>query len=244
MSFSFHVPTNLVFGQGAIQKLHKQRLPGKHALIVISSGKSTRANGYLDIVQDQLTQAGVTYTVFDNASNFCTFTRPIYYTDYHKPRFSLSQPLVYGVGSTVTLLDRLKAEDVLDGDLTDKMRLTLVNLSVGTEGDYRIRVQVTNSAGDTSMLSLTVMIRNRTARHPVITLSDYLVYATGDETPEDYRSLIASVLQSEHGASVDPSKVEISGKIDHEHPGSYDVLFSYTNDAGLESSVILTVVVE
>ena len=70
------------------------------------------------------------------------------------------------------------------------------------------------------------------------------VYATGDETPEDYRSLITSVLQSEHGASVDPSKVEISGKIDHEHPGSYDVLFSYTNDAGLESSVILTVVVE
>lgn len=137
--------------------------------------------------------------MFDSASNFCTFTRPIYYTDYHKPRFSLSQPLVYGVGSTVTLLDRLKAEDVLDGDLTDKMRLTLVNLSVGTEGDYRIRVQVTNSAGDTSMLSLTVMIRNRTARHPVITLSDYLVYATGDETPEDYRSLITSVLQSEHG---------------------------------------------
>ena len=194
--------------------------------------------------RDGANSAQATYTVFDSASNFCTFTRPIYYTDYHKPRFSLSQPLVYGVGSTVTLLDRLKAEDVLDGDLTDMMRLSERNLSVGTEGDYRIRVQVTNSAGDTSMLSLTVMIRNRTARHPVITLSDYLVYATGDETPEDYRSLITSVLQSEHGASVDPSKVEISGKIDHEHPGSYDVLFSYTNDAGLESSVILTVVVE
>lgn len=65
MSISFHVPTNLVFGQGAVKKLHKQRLPGKKALIVISSGKSTRANGYLDTVQDQLTQAGVAYTVFD-----------------------------------------------------------------------------------------------------------------------------------------------------------------------------------
>lgn len=65
MSFSFHVPTNFVFGQGAVQKLHKQRLPGKKALIVISSGKSTRANGYLDTVQDQLTQAGVEYAVFD-----------------------------------------------------------------------------------------------------------------------------------------------------------------------------------
>lgn len=68
MSFSFSVPTNLVFGQGAIQKLHKQRLPGKKALIVISSGKSTRANGYLDTVQDQLTQAGVEYAVFDKVS--------------------------------------------------------------------------------------------------------------------------------------------------------------------------------
>lgn len=65
VSFSFHVPTNFVFGQGAIQKLHKQRLPGKKALIVISAGKSTRANGYLDIVQDELTQAGVAYAVFD-----------------------------------------------------------------------------------------------------------------------------------------------------------------------------------
>ena len=65
MSISFHVPTNLVFGQGAVKKLHKQRLPGKKALIVISSGKSTRANGYLDTVQDQLAQAGVAYTVFD-----------------------------------------------------------------------------------------------------------------------------------------------------------------------------------
>lgn len=65
MSISFNVPTNFVFGQGVIQKLHKQKLPGKKAMIVISSGKSTRANGYLDTVQDQLTQAGVEYAVFD-----------------------------------------------------------------------------------------------------------------------------------------------------------------------------------
>ena len=65
MGFSFQVPTNFVFGQGAVKKLHKQRLPGKKALIVISSGKSTRANGYLDTVQDQLTQAGVAFAVFD-----------------------------------------------------------------------------------------------------------------------------------------------------------------------------------
>jgi len=68
MPFTFSIPTNFVFGAGSVQKLHKQRLPGKKALIVISSGKSTRANGYLDTVQDQLTQAGVEFTVFDKIS--------------------------------------------------------------------------------------------------------------------------------------------------------------------------------
>lgn len=65
MPFTFNIPTNFVFGPGSVQKLHKQRLPGKKSLIVISSGKSTRANGYLDTVQDQLTQAGVDFAVFD-----------------------------------------------------------------------------------------------------------------------------------------------------------------------------------
>lgn len=68
MPFNFNIPTNFVFGSGSVQKLHKQRLPGKKALIVISSGKSTRANGYLDTVQDQLTQAGVAFVVFDKIS--------------------------------------------------------------------------------------------------------------------------------------------------------------------------------
>ena len=68
MPFTFNIPTNFVFGPGSVQKLHKQRLPGKKALIVISSGKSTRANGYLDTVQDQLTQAGVAFAVFDKIS--------------------------------------------------------------------------------------------------------------------------------------------------------------------------------
>ena len=68
MPFTFSIPTNFVFGAGSVQKLHRQRLPGKKALIVISSGKSTRANGYLDTVQDQLTQAGVGFTVFDRIS--------------------------------------------------------------------------------------------------------------------------------------------------------------------------------
>lgn len=65
MGFNFHVPTKLVFGRGSLEKLSRQKLPGKKALIVISNGKSTRANGYLDRVEAQLQQAGVESLVFD-----------------------------------------------------------------------------------------------------------------------------------------------------------------------------------
>lgn len=62
--------------------------------------------------------AQVTYIVFDSANNMATVTRTVRYTDYEAPRFALSQPLVYPAGQTVTLLDRLTATDVLDGDIS------------------------------------------------------------------------------------------------------------------------------
>lgn len=63
--FTFYMPTRILFGKGVLAKLRKQRLPGKRALIVISSGKSTRANGYLTRVEEELAAAGIESLVFD-----------------------------------------------------------------------------------------------------------------------------------------------------------------------------------
>lgn len=65
MAFRHYVPTRILFGAGTLNSLHKQSLPGKKALIVISAGKSMRANGYLDRVTAELDKAGVTHSVFD-----------------------------------------------------------------------------------------------------------------------------------------------------------------------------------
>ena len=65
MSFHYFIPTRILFGAGQLKKLHEQELPGKKALIVISSGKSVRENGYLATLEDQLRQAKVDYAVFD-----------------------------------------------------------------------------------------------------------------------------------------------------------------------------------
>lgn len=64
-SYTFDIPTRTLFGAGSLNRLHKECLPGKKALIVISNGKSTRANGYLDRTMKELDAAGVSYEVFD-----------------------------------------------------------------------------------------------------------------------------------------------------------------------------------
>lgn len=65
MGFRMYVPTRIIFGAGSLNKLSRQKLPGKKALVVISNGKSTRVNGYLDRTLEGLQQAGAETVVFD-----------------------------------------------------------------------------------------------------------------------------------------------------------------------------------
>ncbi len=64
-NFTYFIPTRILFGKGELNNLHKQCLPGKKALIVITSGKSMKANGYLERVEEQLSKAGVEYALFN-----------------------------------------------------------------------------------------------------------------------------------------------------------------------------------
>ncbi|MGI6169946.1 MAG: iron-containing alcohol dehydrogenase, partial [Christensenellales bacterium] len=63
-AFNMYVPTRFIFGSGRLSELHEQRLPGKKAMVAISSGKSVRENGALDRTLEQLKQAGVETAVF------------------------------------------------------------------------------------------------------------------------------------------------------------------------------------
>ncbi len=64
-NYEFDIPTRTLFGPGTLDELHRQPLPGRKALVVISNGKSTRANGYLDRLYSQLDKAGVRHVLFD-----------------------------------------------------------------------------------------------------------------------------------------------------------------------------------
>ena len=64
MAFHFNNPTNLIFGRGTRMELGRQKMPGRKALLLLSNGNSTKVNGSFDCVTQQLTEAGVAYTVF------------------------------------------------------------------------------------------------------------------------------------------------------------------------------------
>ena len=66
MDFTLFTPTKLLFGRGKLGELASQQLPGEKALLLISSGKSVRANGTLDRVTAQLDKAGVAYAICAN----------------------------------------------------------------------------------------------------------------------------------------------------------------------------------
>lgn len=190
--------------------------------------------------------ATIYYAVFDSASNYCTFTRTVTYTDYCKPHFALSEPLCYKPNSTLYLSDRLTAHDVIDGNISGRIRVSSDDVSISEPGQYDITLLVTNSSGDTSLLTLPVLIESRTELHPTIRLTEYLRYVPiGSElTEEELRSMIVSVRETSNGVSVAPEKVTISGTVDTEKFGSYTIIFSYENSRNLVCNVMLTVVVE
>ncbi len=65
MGFDFYVPTKVLFGAGQLNNLNIQQMPGQKAMVVISNGKSTKNNGSLARLEEQLKLAGKEYAVFD-----------------------------------------------------------------------------------------------------------------------------------------------------------------------------------
>lgn len=183
--------------------------------------------------------ARVTYVVFDSDDNMATFVRNIRYADYTPPRFSLDTALCYTASENIFLLDRLRATDTIDGDITRNIRVSYAKET----GDSRIRmvdVQVTNSKGHTIALTLPVVIYPNSDPRPVIDLDTYLV-CLEQGSDLNARDFISAVTYN--GDSLKSGSVKISGEVDTDTPGTYMLTYS-TSYNGAEGLAVLTVVVE
>lgn len=64
-NFSFYIPTRLFFGKGELGRIATEKLPGKKALIVTSSGTSMKKYGYLDRLTALLKENKTDYVIFN-----------------------------------------------------------------------------------------------------------------------------------------------------------------------------------
>lgn len=183
--------------------------------------------------------AKVTFMVFDSDDNMGSFVRYIRYTDYHRPQFSIVKPLAFSSTKEVSLLERLKAHDVVDGDISSRIRVSTLASTDNSEV-YDITIQVTNSVGDTAWLQLPVLVQETNPLRPVIELSDYLIYTDLDSSfePSAYVSGLSVA-----GVAEDATKVSFDSNVDTSEVGTYRVLYTYSA-GGITGTAILTVVVQ
>ena len=198
----------------------------------------------------------ITYAVFDKANNAATMERTLEYTDYTSPKITLTEPLRFDISDMedASLTEHMEAEDCLDGDITSQIRATYNDSAyVSQAGDYNVTVQVSNSAGDTCTVPLTVTVTDsssdeeRGKYYPA--LSQYIVYTPVGEQV-DLAALITGVTRGgseyafgEPGAPESPEGVSISGDVDYGTEGTYTVEYSYTPEGGVTATTRLTVVV-
>ncbi len=181
----------------------------------------------------------VKYVVFDSHNNSATLTRRVHYTDYVAPTFSLEKAPVYTVGSSFDLLDHVRAEDCIDGDISDHIRVISNMVNNYNSGTYPVVLEVSNSCGDTAQITLWVTYESK-ASTAVVKLHRYVVYVEQGQTFEPDQWL-ASV--TDHNANaLDAQKIEIQGNLDVNKPGCYQLVYNY-NDGVLSGHAPLTVVV-
>lgn len=183
--------------------------------------------------------AKVTYLVFDSDDNMHSLTRQIHYTDYKRPVFAIDQPLVYSKNEAITLLDRLTVMDVLDGDITESVRVSTLSATSDSEV-YTVSLQVTNSMGDTARITLPVILQEGTSYRPEIHLSKQLVYL---EQGAAFSASGYIVGVTYPGGRSETTDVQITGEVDTQTPGTYMVYYRYPHNGTVGLS-ILTVVVE
>ena len=188
--------------------------------------------------------ARVRYIVFDAAENAATASRTVVYSDYEAPRVFILQPLIYNVGDTIALRGRVIARDCLEGNITDRIRISSKDLSNRAAGVYHLTIWVMNKLGDVSTVTVPVIVREDDPAAPVVELKSYLTYLTRGEEfdPKAYFQSYYDSADSRARNYYD--HLEVSGEVDTDTPGTYEVTYSATNSDGLTGQAILTVVVE
>lgn len=203
----------------------------------------------------------VEYVVFDSSNNFATCRRTVQYSDYESPRIYLDAPFRISISEldSIDTTSCMRVEDVLDGDISNKIRLSFDDASyIQGTGFYNVTAQVSNSAGDTVSLALEMNIidsgNSSETQKYYPTLSDYVLYVKVDEAI-NLKTYLTGVTrsgqqydfsggESESILNITSDDINIVNHVDFSTPGTYTVDYSYTSPSGVTGLTKMIVVVE
>lgn len=193
----------------------------------------------------------VTYAAFDSAGNVSKFQRQVRYTDYREPRFELYASPTFAYGSGFDLLEQVGAEDVLEGNINRRVHATLISdtQSLAMEGNHQVKLQVTNSLGDTVEMILPVSVYNPEWYTASVTLKEYLIYLEAGERFEPRSYLDSFVFR---GNPIDLTRgvpdditADVVSNVKTGEPGVYEVTYilSRTQNAMTHSGIAKLIVI-
>ncbi len=195
----------------------------------------------------------ITYAAFDSNNNVSKLTRHLFLTDYVAPRFRITSPLEFNYSSNFNPLSCVGAYDCIDGDISDRVKMSPVNPDddVSSVGRHPVVIRVTNSLGDVSTFETEVEIYDRTYTEsrmtPSIKLSDYIVYVDryGAIDPSAYVSGIslANVLYEPGEYQAGTLEYDDS-EVDYSTPGIYRIYYTCDNREYDGTAALIVVVTE
>ena len=186
----------------------------------------------------------LTYVVFDSANQPASLTRQVRFTDYHSPRFTLTESLVFteGEGSYNELMARLGAQDQLDGDLTDWITQTDTDVNYQRAGSYTTTLEMSNSLGDTVTQDLPIHVVAAEGHSLEIILNTGIVYI--DQGGGIDAGYYIEELLDNQGNSMDTSLISSESNVAPQTPGCYEIHYQAEDGQGNSGETWLTVIVE
>lgn len=183
----------------------------------------------------------VKYAVCDSDNHVARATRKALYVDYEAPRFQLTGSLCFSLYENVNIASYIKAVDSIEGDISGNVAITSPDYTSALPGIFTLNVSVTNKQGDTSTLSLPLIMEDRNLSAPTITLTDYLIYLDKNQKV-DFEDYIIDATDRNKNDLTD--KIVIDDNVNFKESGTYSVHYYVTDSNGAKGHSVLNVVVK
>lgn len=135
----------------------------------------------------------ITYSVKDSSGNESVANRTVHIVDTTPPQITLTQgSTCYVKCGTEYMEAGYYAEDICDGDITDKVQVT-GDVNTRECGSYTVSYKVSDSSGNTAEAVRTVRVYKPMTDN-VVNPGDKVVYLTFDDGPGPYTQELLDVL--------------------------------------------------